>query len=111
MSAPTNNLTRTVVQMPYTVINTKFGEIKVQIKQNCDNKREWIIRFKYADLADLLVRANKPNLASLHLKVCAQLEDNDHSILVPLPFPHKIVNFSAEQLRNMKHNDTVEIQE
>ena len=34
--------------------------------------------FKYTDQANLLVSANKPNLASLHLKVYAELEDKDN---------------------------------
>ena len=91
MSAPTR----------YLKAESPYGDINAKVEYSNNNKKI-TLTLSYKDLAEILERSNKPNLASLKLVLILEienLENPDEPQIVALPIPEEIKFKSAVEIK------------
>ena len=90
---------------PTTYLKTKspYGDINAKVEYSNNNQKITII-LSYKDLAEILEKSNKPNLASLNLILFLEEEDMEapeESQFIELPIPEALKYKAAAELKNL----------
>ena len=84
------------------ILETQYGEAELKYSYNWVND-ELTVTFNYKDFATFLETTRQPTLASMHLQIMIEIEDNEgNKHEVNLPIPAEIMNKTPAQLRAMQ---------
>ena len=84
-------------------LETPYGEAELRFTYNWEE--ELTITFNFADFADFLEATRQPTLASMHLQIVVEMEDNEgRRHIVNIPIPPEILNKTPEQLSEMQRD-------
>ena len=93
------------------LVGTPTTPITLNYEYNWEERGVLAITFSYGELALLLRRLNKPNLASTNIKLVAELEDRSgNKLRIQLPFPRDIQYKSYNELMQMDSQMNVDPQ-
>ena len=93
------------------LVGTPTTPITLNYEYNWEERGVLAITFSYGELALLLRRLNKPNLASTNIKLFAELEDRSgNKLRIQLPFPRDIQYKSYNELMQMDSQMNVDPQ-
>ena len=93
------------------LVGTPTTPITLNYEYNWEERGVLAITFSYGELALLLRRLNKPNLASTNIKLVAELEDRSgNKFRIQLPFPRDIQYKSYNELMQMDSQMNVDPQ-
>ena len=79
------------------------GEAILKFSYNWHHPTDLVITVSYGDFANFLEATGQPTLASLHLQILIEIENNQgDKYTVTLPIPDEILYSSPQQLRQMQ---------
>ena len=85
----------------YLKAKSPYGDINAKVEYS-NNNNKITLTLSYKDLAEVLEKSNKPNLASLNLILILEIEDQekpDEPELVTLPIPEELKFKSVAEIK------------